>query len=87
MKVHEFLTPENWCQENLAVTARGIRTHAGDPFAIRFCLLGAIFKCHDGCTCYEIVCRVEDVISVEVAKFNDTHTFEEVVALARKLDI
>jgi len=45
MKAYQLLnSPDAWCQESPAETARGSKVSALDPKAVKWCALGAIRK-------------------------------------------
>jgi hypothetical protein len=47
MKAHELLnSPEAWCQESPAEDRQGNKLQALDPWAVKWCALGAIQKAY-----------------------------------------
>lgn len=48
MTVQELFSKDGvWCQENLALNAQDQPVEPQDPSAVKFCLIGAIYRCYD----------------------------------------
>lgn len=92
MKAHELLNSrDRW------TTRQGARDFKGNPVGVIderatcWCMLGAIAKCH-GAAMHDKVRVVKGVlrdrnIDVCPAKFNDTHTYEEVLEVLKEADV
>ena len=91
MKVKDFLTEDKWIQKFGAINSEGVWVSANDESAVKWCLIGAIYKCYELFP-LKVANKVYDHLRATVgcssiATFNDTHTYEEVIALAKELDI
>ncbi len=91
MKVHELLNePSKWtthayvrdeydqCLDNEGVWA---------PNAAKWCLEGAIERCYGSDNKLRIFRRIFLETCRSPIAFNDTHSYEEVIKLCKKLDI
>ena len=87
MKVHELLSNKSaWIKLSYARDYNNNIVSCLSDEAVCFCLAGAIMKCYND-NYIEIVKKVEDYIKIKIEFYNDTHTYEEVLALDKKLDI
>lgn len=90
MKVRELLaTSDRWIQGDFAKDINGKSVNSLSDDAVCWCLAGAINFCVNGNN--EEYWKLYDIISMETAQnvvaFNETHTYEEVIAMLNKLDI
>lgn len=100
MKAWE-LVRKGWCQGVFAMDADNNKVLSTDPFAVKWCILGAIFRCYPGChsgtgMATAKVLEVLGVLQRENRCFIDSlsiwndhphRTQAEVVELLRRLDI
>lgn len=89
MKVYELLdTPEKWTQSVYAMDSRGRVVEPADEAAVCWCLSGALQRCYGetGSTQYALVA---DRLPLTIPAWNDFmgRTYEDVIALAKDLDI
>jgi len=88
MKIHELLNgASQWTQGTCARDANGDSCSVVGKAAVCWCLLGAICKCYSGQQQMAIIRKVTSEVGVPVGTYNDQHTYEEVLALAKELDI
>jgi hypothetical protein len=65
MKAHELLSsPEVWCQESPAEDPHGKKLQAFDPWAVKWCALGAIQKLYPSSQWGEAMDRLLRALSV-----------------------
>jgi len=96
MKAYELLAPEGaWTQRAQARDERGCEVPFSSPFAVSYCLLGALYKCYPSTrqvrdSLYD---RLKNTPGFDWTKgfpgWNDApdRTQAEVVALLKELDI
>lgn len=93
MKLHKLLSdPSKWTKKAIARDANNNKVGSGDPTAVCFCLIGAVFKLHpfsfdDRQNLYE---KIETKVPRgDIVGWNDApeRTHEEVLALLKELDI
>ena len=92
MKVHELLSdPSKWTKGVMARSSDGDVVDPGSVLATCFCLLGAIAVCYpgnEGDAKRKLYCGLaKRNLLNSISNFNDTHTHEEVLALARECDV
>lgn len=95
MKVKELLSdPTKWCQGDLAQNKNNKRTEPDTNKALKWSLLGAIYKCYgNGSRCRSLMTKVEHHLQLEdfkgIQRWNDVkdRRFEEVMALVNNLDL
>jgi hypothetical protein len=92
MKIKELLSDKSrWCQGTYAKNQSDISVMPTSEAACKWCLSGATLKITNG----EYQSEIWDKINVYIAnkyemsvpKFNDTHTYEEVMEVVNELDV
>jgi hypothetical protein len=76
---------ERWIKRHLACDENHSPVCLGDPTACRFCTSGALLLFTDWHRCTELTDYAMDVGFPKVVSFNDTHTYEDVLAMLRYL--
>ncbi len=90
MKVYELLDkPEKWIQGTMALDSRREECDPRDDKAVCFCLAGAVAHCYPIDLYPAIRLRIEARVRTMPTSWNDREhrTYEEVIALAKELDI
>lgn len=89
MKVSELLSNESkWTKDTQARNKDNVPVRFDDPSAVCWCLLGAIAKCYDKCESLEIRNRLREFLPHPcINRFNDNHSYEEVMEVVRQADI
>lgn len=88
MKIWELLdSPEKWTTKTCARDKNGKQVSSNDSSAVSWCLLGAVDKCyseeHRG-----VVRKIRNKLGINlIGEWNDEQTFENVLKLAKELDI
>lgn len=77
---------EKWTTVYTSRDKNGVVTSVLSPNAVCWCMLGAIEKCYNNSK-QPILSRMYDSIPTSIGIWNDTHTYEEVVAKLKELDI
>jgi hypothetical protein len=90
MKVAELLSDESkWTTRFLARDVNNNSCHFNEIYACKWCMLGAILKCYgrdlDGYNKAHL--KIRDMTGYDIVGFNDSATYEEVMAVVRKADI
>lgn len=78
------LIESGWCQNQMAVDADDVEVPYNSPRACKWCLLGAIYQVSAtmGLNLMEFQRLFHRrTLHFDLAKYNDTHTHEEVLAL------
>lgn len=73
--------PERWTQRATARRWDGAATEPDDPRAVSFCMVGACQHVHGIGQAGEAILRIREVCGCAANVFNNTHTFEEVLAV------
>ncbi len=89
MKIRELLSDASkWTQHYLARKANGTPTSEQDPYAVSWCLVGAVIVCYPqaSLSVYE---QIEKKTGGEMIDWNNApeRTFEDVRKLVEELDI
>lgn len=90
MKVAELLSDKSkWTTNYLARDKYNSPTHFNDDAACKWCLLGAITKCYsrDLNGYNRAYLKIRDATNYNIAGFNDSSTYEEVMTVVREADI
>ncbi len=91
MKVQELLDkPEKWTQNAYARDEIRRSVHYEDPFAVCFCLIGAVRKCYPIILEREAIeAEIDSELKCWGFNWNDApeRTFEDIKNLVEKLDI
>jgi hypothetical protein len=86
MKVHEFLTEDNWTKGAAARNALGKGCPSASPEAVKWCVLGAMIVCYpedNG----ERSMKLMDELQCLVPHWNDENDFNTVITKLKELDI
>jgi len=87
MKAHELLRDASkWAKRATALDADGYRCSATDPKAARWCIAGAVLRCYAADEQDTVWKKLEAEV-VNIPRFNDFHSHQEVIDLLRKLDV
>lgn len=89
MKVYEFLSRERWIQGDLAEDVRGKSCDPTHKKACKWCFYGALLYCYRDHRDFRVVYeKLKNIFKGGyVSEFNDSHTYEEVIAIAKELEI
>lgn len=95
MKVKELLDDKNkWTQGCYARDIHGNELMSDSPYAVCWCLSGAIKKCYTTPISNGIIDKIMGAIYNKyphhrhsIPSFNDQHTYEEVMEIVNELDI
>jgi hypothetical protein len=81
--------PERWTQGAFARDSLGVSVPVGDDLAVCFCLVGAIGKLglYDASAITRVLVRGGYGYEHGIVDFNDSHTFNEVLAVVREAGI
>ena len=91
MKAWELLSdPAKWCQGQVAKDNEGNGLPARSNDAVKWCALGAVFKCYPNDNiAWQMRGRIEEITKVPVGSWNDypDRRHQDVVDLLKRLDI
>ncbi len=94
MKIKELLkSPKQWTKGQYARNKSGLAIQSTDPEAVCWCIMGAANRCYPSVKNSKLNQNIQHLIGEEIgynpSVWNDApeRTFEDVHALAEKLDI
>lgn len=77
-------TKDKWTQDTWAKDAAGNKCRENSPDAVCYCLVGAIRRCTDGPDYEDAYIAIRKCLGACsnscLVEFNDTHTYEQVIA-------
>lgn len=91
MKICELFSDESkWAKGDGAYNADGEPIASRSPFAVKWCLMGAAYRCYPLMHEYgSVIDRIRNAVRQEPAIWNDLNTriFTDVKELVEKLDV
>ena len=90
MKIHEQITPYNWCKYATAKDKKGHDVDIFSPKACRWCALGWLDKIYGPTAeggALELFHKFNKNIKEPIGRWNDSSTFDEVKAAFLKADL